>query len=44
MEGNLIPLGLAFSVCKDYYGFLEDSSIDLSAEPEDNTDEDETYV
>lgn len=44
MEGNLIPLGLAFSVCKDYYGFLEDSSIDLSAEPEDNTNEDETYV
>lgn len=44
MEGNLIPLGLAFSVCKDYYGFLEDSSIDLSAEPEDNIDEDETYV
>lgn len=44
MEGNLIPLGLAFSVCKDYYGFLEDSSIDLSAEPEDNNDEDETYV
>lgn len=36
MEGNLIPLGLAFSVFKDYYGFLEDDDIDLSDEVNEN--------